>query len=139
MTAIGLKIDFRVAQWPELVKQSLAGTLMIWNFAWQANEPDSELFFSLAYGPNIGSANDARFVLKAYDHLVRASARAARRPGAARRHARRYTIVGGLHAVQVSSASHSAGSGATVAASVIGGIPFTTRTVGVSGFDADAR
>ena len=61
MKAIGLKIEFRIAQWPELVKQSLAGTLMIWNFAWQAQEPDSDLFFSLAYGPNKGSANDARF------------------------------------------------------------------------------
>ena len=69
MTAIGLKIEFRIAQWPELVKQSLAGNLMIWNFAWQAGEPDSDLFFSLAYGPNKGSANDARFSLKAYDEL----------------------------------------------------------------------
>jgi ABC-type transport system substrate-binding protein len=69
MTAIGLKMDFHVAQWPELVKRSLAGTLMIWNFAWQAQEPDSDLFFSLAYGPNKGSANDARFSLKAYDTL----------------------------------------------------------------------
>ena len=69
MTAIGLKIEFKVAQWPELVKQSLAGTLMIWNFAWQGQEPDSDLFFSLAYGPNKGSANDARFALKAYDQL----------------------------------------------------------------------
>jgi ABC-type transport system substrate-binding protein len=69
MTAIGLKVEFRIAQWPELVKQSIAGNLMIWNFAWQAQEPDSDLFFSLAYGPNIGSANDARFSLKAYDEL----------------------------------------------------------------------
>jgi ABC-type transport system substrate-binding protein len=69
MTAIGLKIEFRIAQWPELVKQSLAGNLMIWNFAWQAGEPDGDLFFSLAYGPNKGSANDARFSLKAYDEL----------------------------------------------------------------------
>ena len=69
MTAIGLKMEFHVAQWPELVKRSLAGTLMIWNFAWQAQEPDSDLFFSLAYGPNKGSANDARFSLKAYDEL----------------------------------------------------------------------
>jgi ABC-type transport system substrate-binding protein len=69
MTTIGLKIEFRIAPWPELVKQSLAGNLMIWNFAWQAGEPDGDLFFSLAYGPNKGSANDARFSLKAYDEL----------------------------------------------------------------------
>ncbi len=69
MTAIGLRMEFKFAQWPELLKQSLAGTLMMWNFAWQAQEPDSDLFFSLAYGPNKGSANDARFDLKAYDVL----------------------------------------------------------------------
>ncbi|MEP6607279.1 MAG: ABC transporter substrate-binding protein [Burkholderiaceae bacterium] len=71
MTAIGLKMEFRVAQWPELLKQSLAGNLMMWNFAWQAGEPDSDLFFSLAYGPNRESANDSRFALKAYDELYR--------------------------------------------------------------------
>ena len=89
MTAIGIKIKFRFAPWPELLKQSLAGNLMMWNFAWQAGQPDSDLFFSLAYGPNKGSANDARFEMKAYDELVRASARTAERPGASGRHAER--------------------------------------------------
>jgi ABC-type transport system substrate-binding protein len=69
MKAIGIKMEFRFAQWPELLKQSLAGTLMMWNFAWQATEPDSDLFFALSYGPNKASANDARFELKAYDTL----------------------------------------------------------------------
>ena len=69
MTAIGIKMEFRFAQWPELLKQSLAGTLMMWNFAWQATERDSDLFFALSYGPNKASANDARFELKAYDRL----------------------------------------------------------------------
>jgi ABC-type transport system substrate-binding protein len=69
MDAVGLKMEFRIAQWPELLKQSLAGKLMIWGFAWQAGQPDSDLFFSLAYGPNLGSSNDARFGLKAYDSL----------------------------------------------------------------------
>ncbi|HKO68694.1 MAG TPA: ABC transporter substrate-binding protein, partial [Burkholderiaceae bacterium] len=69
MSAIGLRIEFEIAQWPELLKRSLAGQLMIWNFAWQATEADSELHFSLAYGPNKGSSNDSRFALKAYDEL----------------------------------------------------------------------
>ena len=69
MDAVGLKMQFRIAQWPELLKQSLAGKLMMWGFAWQAGQPDSDLFFSLAYGPNLGSSNDARFGLKAYDAL----------------------------------------------------------------------
>ena len=69
MDAIGLKMEFRIAQWPELLKQSLAGKLMMWGFAWQSGSPDSDLFFSLAYGRNLGSSNDARFELKAYDDL----------------------------------------------------------------------
>jgi ABC-type transport system substrate-binding protein len=69
MDAVGLKMEFRIAQWPELLKQSLAGKLMMWGFAWQAGQPDSDLFFGLAYGPNLGSSNDARFGLQAYDAL----------------------------------------------------------------------
>ena len=69
MDAVGLKMEFRVAQWPELLKQSLAGKLMMWGFGWQSGSPDSDLFFSLAYGANLGSSNDARFALKAYDAL----------------------------------------------------------------------
>ena len=69
MDAVGLKMEFQVAQWAELLKQSLAGKLMMWGFRWQSGSPDSDLFFSLAYGPNRESANDARFELKAYDAL----------------------------------------------------------------------
>jgi len=69
MDAVGLRLKFYVAQWPELLKQSLAGKLMMWAFGWQATEPDSDLFFSLSYGPNRESANDSRFSLPAYDRL----------------------------------------------------------------------
>ena len=69
MKAVGLKIEFEIAQWPELVKRSLAGKLMIWQFGWTAGRPDSDLFFSIAYGPNLGSSNDARFDLAAYNRL----------------------------------------------------------------------
>jgi ABC-type transport system substrate-binding protein len=69
MDAVGLKMEFRIAQWPELLKQSLAGKLMMWGFSWGAGQPDSDLFFSLAYSPNLGSSNDARFALNAYDAL----------------------------------------------------------------------
>jgi ABC-type transport system substrate-binding protein len=32
LDAVGLRIEFRVAQWPQLLKQSLAGKLMMWGF-----------------------------------------------------------------------------------------------------------
>ena len=69
MDAVGIRTEFYVAQWPELLKQSLAGKLMMWGFGWQATEPDSDLFFSLAYGPNRESSNDARFDMAAYNRL----------------------------------------------------------------------
>jgi ABC-type transport system substrate-binding protein len=75
MKAIGLRIEFETAQWPELVKRSLAGKLMIWSFGWTANVPDSDLFFSIAYGPNLGSSNDARFDLPSYNRLYEAQRR----------------------------------------------------------------
>jgi ABC-type transport system substrate-binding protein len=69
MSAVGLRFEFEVAQWPELLKRSLAGKLMMWGFGWTATAPDSDLFFSLAYGPNRDSANDARFDLPVYNRL----------------------------------------------------------------------
>jgi ABC-type transport system substrate-binding protein len=69
MSALGLRTTFRIAQWPELVKQSMAGQLMIWGYAWQVGQPDSGTVFGMGYGPNMESINDARFDLPAYNRL----------------------------------------------------------------------
>jgi ABC-type transport system substrate-binding protein len=69
MQAIGVRIDFEVAPFGELIKRSLAGKLMMWGFAWTAGTPDGEHFLGLAYGPNADQSNDARFALPAYDAL----------------------------------------------------------------------
>ncbi len=69
MSAIGLRTSFRIAQWPELVKQSMAGQLMMWSYAWQVGQPDSGQIFGMAYGPNRESINDARFDLPAFNRL----------------------------------------------------------------------
>ncbi|MFN9676001.1 MAG: ABC transporter substrate-binding protein [Betaproteobacteria bacterium] len=75
LTAVGVRIEFRIAQWPELLKQSLAGKLMMWGFSWQLFEPDSDLLFGMAYGPNREQSNDARFALPEYDRLYEAQRR----------------------------------------------------------------
>jgi ABC-type transport system substrate-binding protein len=72
MQAIGVRMDFRIAQWPELVRLSMAGELMMWSYAWQLGSPDSEGVFGMAYGPNIESINDARFDLPAFNRLFAA-------------------------------------------------------------------
>jgi len=67
MDAVGIKIEFEVATWPELLKRSRAGTLMMWGYAWSATSPDGGFFLAIAYGPNASEANDPRFALPAFD------------------------------------------------------------------------
>jgi ABC-type transport system substrate-binding protein len=68
MDAIGLRITFKTAKWPENLKASRTGKLMMWGVGWSGG-PDSETFLSLAYGPNKGGANHARFDLPAFNTL----------------------------------------------------------------------
>ncbi len=74
MAAIGLRIEFRVAKWPEQLKASRAGKLMMWGLAWSATMPDASDLLGLMYGPNKGQSNHARFALPAYDALYRRQA-----------------------------------------------------------------
>jgi ABC-type transport system substrate-binding protein len=67
MDAIGVRIVFKVAKWPENLKASGAGKLMMWGMGWSINIPDGDQFLSLAYGPNKGQANKSRFDLPAYN------------------------------------------------------------------------
>jgi ABC-type transport system substrate-binding protein len=69
MTAIGVRIDFRPAKWPENLKNSRAGKLMMWRVGWVAAQPDGDTFLALGYGPNKGQANHSRFDLPAYNKL----------------------------------------------------------------------
>ena len=68
MDAIGVRIVFRTAQWPENLKASRAGKLMMWGVAWSGG-PDGEEFLVLCYGPDAGQANHARFQNPEYDRL----------------------------------------------------------------------
>jgi len=71
MRAIGVRIEFQIAKWPEQLKASRAGKLMMWGVAWSAATPDGAYFLDLGYGPNKGQANHARFHLPAFDELYR--------------------------------------------------------------------
>ena len=61
MDAIGLRIEFRKAKWPELLRESRAGKLMMWGLGWTAAIPDADPFYQIIYGPNKGQANHSRF------------------------------------------------------------------------------
>ena len=69
MKAIGLRIRFKPAKWPENLKASHAGKLMMWGVAWAATTPDGDTFLALGYGPNKGQANHSRFDLPAFNQL----------------------------------------------------------------------
>ena len=69
MDAIGIRIAFKTAKWPENLKASRAGKLMMWGVGWSAGAPDGDTFLALGYGPNKGQANHARFDLPAFNTL----------------------------------------------------------------------
>jgi ABC-type transport system substrate-binding protein len=69
MTALGIRIDFRYAKWPEQLKAARAGKLMMWGLGWSASAPDGDAFLALGYGPNKAQANLARFDLAAFNRL----------------------------------------------------------------------
>ena len=69
MDAIGIRIKFKTAQWPENLKASRAGKLMMWGVSWGANIPDGEQFLLLGQSIGKGQANHARFDLPEYDRL----------------------------------------------------------------------
>jgi ABC-type transport system substrate-binding protein len=69
MEAIGIRISFPKAQWPDLLKESRAGKLMSWRLAWGAVYPDADAFYLMLFGPNAGQANHSRFKNDEFDRL----------------------------------------------------------------------
>ena len=68
MDEIGLKLTVRKAKWPDLLKESNAGKLMMWQLGNTASAPDASTTLSALYGPNAGfKGNRARFKLAAFD------------------------------------------------------------------------
>jgi ABC-type transport system substrate-binding protein len=67
--AVNVRIEFRMAKWPEQLKASRAGRLMMWGVAWGGVSPDGSYFLDLLYGPNKGQANHARFDLPEFNRL----------------------------------------------------------------------
>ena len=68
MKAVGLRVQIEVSTFGELIRRALAGQVMMWGYTWSGNV-DGDFFLGLAYGPNSGQSNDARFRLPAFDRL----------------------------------------------------------------------
>jgi ABC-type transport system substrate-binding protein len=70
MDDIGVRISFRKAKWPDLLKESNAGKLMFWQLGGSAAAPDADTWLQTLYGPNAGyKGNRSRFRLAEYDRL----------------------------------------------------------------------
>jgi ABC-type transport system substrate-binding protein len=69
LNAIGLRVDFRPAKWPENLKNARAGKLMIWGVGLSASSPDGQGAFARGYSPEIGGQNLARFKSPEYDRI----------------------------------------------------------------------
>jgi ABC-type transport system substrate-binding protein len=70
MTGIGLRFAFAFMPFPELIRRTLAGSLQMSMMNWSGSG-DGGFFLGLAYGPNAGQSNDARFKLDTFDELFR--------------------------------------------------------------------
>ncbi len=69
MQRIGLRIEFEISNWPDLLKRTRSGDLMMWGYAWGGASPDGGPMLGIAYGPNAAESNDARFDLPAFNRL----------------------------------------------------------------------
>ncbi len=69
LTAIGVRVRFNIAKWPDLNKQAKLGKLAMWQVAWSADYPDGENFLQNLYGPNSGQSNNSNFKYAAFDAL----------------------------------------------------------------------
>jgi ABC-type transport system substrate-binding protein len=67
--SVQVRITFKTAKWPEQLKASRAGKLMMWGVAWGGVSPDGSYFLDMLYGPNKGQANHARFDLPEFNAL----------------------------------------------------------------------
>ncbi|MEO7743491.1 MAG: ABC transporter substrate-binding protein [Usitatibacter sp.] len=75
MDAIGIRMSFKKAKWPDLLKESKAGKLQMWGLGWSATTPDADAFFVMLYGPNGGQANHSRFDVPEFNRLYEQSKR----------------------------------------------------------------
>lgn len=73
MKAVGIRTDFVIQKWPDLLKMSRSGQLMMWSVANTSTTTDGYQFLGLLYGGHAGLSNLSRFKLPEYDRLYEAS------------------------------------------------------------------
>ena len=69
MDALGLRVVFKTAKWPENLKAGRGGKLMMWALASGASGGDGQGMITRYFGPQSGNQNIARFKLPALDAI----------------------------------------------------------------------
>ena len=69
LTAVGLKMNLRIGQWPEQLRNSRAGKLMMWSYGNSATTPDSGSVLQIGYSKSAGQENHSRFSNPKFDAL----------------------------------------------------------------------
>ena len=65
----GIRINFRIGKWPEQLKASRAGKLMMWGYGLSASSPNSGGVLELGYSKSVGQQNHSRFKNPRFDEL----------------------------------------------------------------------
>ncbi|MDN3918982.1 ABC transporter substrate-binding protein [Roseateles violae] len=69
LTALGIRLEIKIGQWPEQLKAARAGQLQLWQLGYSASTPDAQSGLELLYGPTAGGQNLGRFRHARYDEL----------------------------------------------------------------------
>ncbi|HVE90548.1 MAG TPA: ABC transporter substrate-binding protein [Burkholderiaceae bacterium] len=69
LTALGIRVEFVTAKWPENLKSARAGKLMAWNLGYSAASPDGRLSLDIMATSHKGGQNLARFEHKEFDRV----------------------------------------------------------------------
>lgn len=71
MTLLGVQTEFRIAKWPENLKNSRAGKFMVWRVGLSAEAPDGQPVLDRGASSHIGGQNLARFKSAEFDTIYR--------------------------------------------------------------------
>lgn len=69
LQAVGLRLEFKTAKWPENLKSVRGGKFQMWGVASSADKPDAQPALQRLYGPAIGGQNLSRFNMAEFNTL----------------------------------------------------------------------
>ncbi len=69
LDAVGLRVQFKVSNFADNLKEAMQCKHMLWGGAWIADFPEGENFAQLLYGPNAAQGNLACYESKTYDNI----------------------------------------------------------------------